>query len=209
MNRNIKISLGVSATGLVGLMLLLIIGISTQRTPQGAAPQRLDIGGDFALSDVTGQPVTQADFAGRPMLIFFGFTYCPDVCPTTLDVLGRTLETLEKTAPQVYEALQPVFISVDPARDTPAQMADYLSYFHPKIIGLTGTAEQTAAVKKAYRVYAVKRPETDANGNYNVDHSSLLFLMDGDNRYLAHFDHSQGAAQLARRLADKLAASEN
>lgn len=209
MRRRIKISLAVSAAGLLLLAGLLAYEIAELRgtSPSSKRNAAIDIGGPFSLLDTKGRQVSEAQFAGRPMLIFFGFTYCPDVCPTSLDLLGAVLTRLEAQAPDTYAALQPVFISVDPARDTPGQMADYLSYFHPKIIGLTGSEAQIAAVKKAYRVYAVKRLETDANGNYNVDHSSFFFLMDGDNRYLAHFDHGLTEAQFADRLAAKLAAA--
>jgi protein SCO1/2 len=97
-----------------------------------------------------------------------------------------------------------VFISVDPARDTPEQLADYLSYFHPKISGLTGSPEQIAQVKKAFRVYAVRRDAAEDPQNYNVDHSSFFYLMDGKGRYLAHFDHALEAEVLAQKIAAKL-----
>lgn len=202
MTRNVKLSLGLSMAGLLGVLVLLAVALNEPRAPRQT---QLDVGGPFNLLDSQGRMVQSADFAGKPLLIYFGFTYCPDVCPTSLDLLGAALDILKTDAPQAYEDLQPLFISVDPARDTPPQMADYLSYFHPKIIGLTGSEAQINAVKKAYRVYAVRRPQTDPNGNYNVDHSSFFFLMDGDNRYLAHFDHGLSAELLARKLADKLA----
>ena len=202
MTTKIKISMAISAVGLVVLLGLLLSGLTQQDRVRPAG--QIDVGGPFQLITVTGDTVSEADFAGRPMLMFFGFTYCPDVCPTTLDRLGLALGIIEEQAPEIYAALQPVFISVDPARDTPAQMADYLSYFHPKIIGLTGSEAQITAVKKAYRVYAAKRPEVDANGNYNVDHSSFFYLMDGENRYLAHYDDTLTAEQLAAKLMAKL-----
>jgi protein SCO1/2 len=166
------------------------------------------IGGAFSLTNEKGEARSEADFAGAPMLIYFGFTYCPDVCPMSLDVMGAALETLEAQNPKLFAALQPVFISVDPLRDTPEQLDDYLSYFHPKISGLTGTPEQIAMMKKAFRVYAVRRdlPEETAQdkGSYNVDHSSFFYLMDGKGRYLAHFDHGLEAQSLARKIAAKL-----
>lgn len=206
MSQKIKISFIVSGIGLFLLLGLLLIEMNRQPSSQPVRQAgAVDIGGPFELINTKGKLVTHADFAGRPMLIFFGFTYCPDVCPTGLDRLGAALEILKAQQPDVYDALQPMFISVDPARDTAAQMAEYLDYFHPKIIGLTGSEAQIKAVKSAYRVYAARAKETDANGHYNVDHSSLFYLMDGDNRYVAHFDHGITPEELAEKLAEKLA----
>lgn len=198
-----KISLGLAAAGLLTLLGLLLVELQTRE----AAVRRFQdvaIGGAFSLTNEQGQPRSEADFAGRPMLIYFGFTFCPDVCPLSLDVMGAALETLETQNPKAFNALQPVFISVDPARDTPQQLADYLSYFHPKISGLTGSPEQIAQVKKAFRVYAVRRDAAEDPQNYNVDHSSFFYLMDGKGRYLAHFDHALEAKVLAQKIVAKL-----
>lgn len=202
MSRKIKTSLVLTGLGLAVILGLLLTEL--MRPQQRATPQRVDIGGAFSLVNQDGRQVSQADFAGRPMLVYFGFTYCPDVCPMSLDILGAALDILHAQAPQKAARLQPVFISVDPARDTPAQLKDYLSYFHPALTGLTGSPEQIDAVKKSFRVYAARAPETDANGNYNVDHSSLFYLMDGDNRYIAHFTHNMTAEALAAGLDAKL-----
>ena len=208
-----KISLAVAVFGLSVLLALLLVELGHRQGESGAersgenpALTRLSaqIGGPFSLTDHRGQTRTQADFAGRPMLIFFGFTYCPDVCPTALDRVGAALELLQKAAPERFDALQVLFISVDPERDTPQALADYLGYFHPKILGLTGTQASIDAVKKAYRVYAARSADTDANGHYLVDHSSFFYLMDGDNRYLAHFDHALTPEDLAAQLRKKL-----
>lgn len=198
-----KISLAIAALGMIALIGLLLGQILRQPPP----PQGLSaaIGGPFQLVDHEGKARSAADFAGRPMLIFFGFTYCPDVCPTALDRVGAALDILKETAPNHYQAVQPLFISVDPARDTPQAMADYLAYFHPKIIGLTGTEAQIAQVKKAYKVYAVRAAETDPNGQYLVDHSSFFFLMDEKNNYLAHFDHAFSPHDMAAKITAKLA----
>lgn len=201
MSPKVKTSLVLCGLGLIVILGLLVRELAGNQTP----PQpKVDIGGAFSLVNQDGQNVTEADFAGKPILVFFGFTYCPDVCPLSLDLLGAALDKLAETAPEKAARLQPVFISVDPARDTPAQMKDYLSYFHPSLTGLTGSREQIDAVKKAFRVYAARAKDTDANGHYNVDHSSLFYLMDGDNRYLAHFTHNLTPAQLAAGLAAKL-----
>ena len=201
MSPKVKTSLALCGLGLIVILGLLVRELAGSPTP----PQpKVDIGGAFSLVNQDGQNVTEADFADKPMLVFFGFTYCPDVCPLSLDLLGAALDKLAETAPEKAARLQPVFISVDPARDTPAQMKDYLSYFHPSLTGLTGSREQIDAVKKAFRVYAARAKDTDANGHYNVDHSSLFYLMDGNNRYMAHFTHNMTAAQLAAELAAKL-----
>ena len=201
MSPKVKTSLALCGLGLIVILGLLLRELAGNPTP----PQpKVDIGGAFSLVNQDGKTVTEADFAGKPMLVFFGFTYCPDVCPLSLDLLGAALDKLAETAPEKAARLQPIFISVDPERDTPAQMKDYLSYFHPSLTGLTGSREQIDAVKKAFRVYAARAKDTDANGHYNVDHSSLFYLMDGNNRYLAHFTHNMTAAQLAVGLAAKL-----
>ena len=201
MSPKVKTSLVLCGLGLIVILGLLVRELAGNPTP----PQpKVDIGGAFSLVNQDGQNVTEADFAGKPILVFFGFTYCPDVCPLSLDLLGAALDKLAETAPEKAARLQPVFISVDPARDTPAQMKDYLSYFHPSLTGLTGSRAQIDAVKKAFRVYAARAKDTDANGHYNVDHSSLFYLMDGDNRYLAHFTHNLTPTQLAAGLAAKL-----
>lgn len=202
MSRNIKTSLFIACLGMAVIVVLLISGLN--RTSQSVTPTRPDIGGAFTLLNQEGQIVTEADFAGQPLLVYFGFTYCPDVCPLSLDILGDALDRLADTAPAKAAKLQPLFISVDPARDTPAQLKDYLSYFHPALIGLTGSPAQIEAVKRSFRVYAAKARETDPNGNYNVDHSSFFYLMDGENRYLAHFTHLMSAEELAAGLAAKL-----
>jgi len=207
MSRNIKASLTIAALGIAALLTLLVLELGQRGAPDSAAETRLTaaIGGPFTLTDQNGARKTDQDFAGRPMLIYFGFTYCPDVCPTALDILGGALEILRDSAPDAYQALQPVFISVDPTRDTPPVMRDYLAYFHPRLIGLTGTQAEIDAVKRVYKIYAARRPQEDENGNYNVDHSSFFYLMDGDNRYLAHFDHAVTPETLAQELAQKLA----
>ena len=197
-----KISFAIAAIGLSVILSLLLGALWREETP----PRGLsaNIGGPFSLIDHKGALRSDADFAGRPMLIFFGFTYCPDVCPTALDRVGAALDILKETAPGQYEALQPLFISVDPARDTPEAMADYLAYFHPKITGLTGTVEQINAVKRAYKVYAARAQEPDANGNYLVDHSSFFFLMDEQNKYLAHFNHTLSVEAMVETMVEKL-----
>ena len=204
MSRNVKTSLIFATLGMAAIVLLLLFELRTARTDtrQGAETRlSASIGGAFALTDQNGIRRSQADFAGRPMLIYFGFTYCPDVCPTALDIMGGALDNLKELDEEAYEKLQPVFISVDPARDTPPVLRDYLTYFHPRLTGLTGSQADIDAVKSVYKIYAARGAAEDENGNYSVDHSSFFYLMDGNNRYMAHYDHALTPELLAEKLA--------
>ena len=207
MSRNVKTSLIFATLGMASIVLLLLFELRTAGTDarQGAETRlSASIGGAFALTDQNGIRRSQTDFAGQPMLIYFGFTYCPDVCPTALDIMGGALDALQQRDAIAYERLQPVFISVDPARDTPPVLRDYLAYFHPRLSGLTGSQADIDAVKSAFKIYAARGAAEDENGNYNVDHSSFFYLMDENNRYLAHFDHAITPEILAEKLAEKL-----
>ena len=207
MSRNVKTSLIFATLGMAAIVLLLLFELRTAGTDarQGAETRlSASIGGAFALTDQNGIRRSQADFAGRPLLVYFGFTYCPDVCPTALDIMGGALDALQQRDAIAYERLQPVFISVDPARDTPPVLRDYLAYFHPRLSGLTGSQADIDAVKSAFKIYAARGAAQDENGNYNVDHSSFFYLMDENNRYLAHFDHAITPEILAEKLAEKL-----
>ena len=139
------------------------------------------IGGPFALVDGDGRTVTQAAFAGEPTLVFFGYTHCPDVCPTTLDSISQTLKAMGPDKPA-----KALFITLDPARDTPAVMKDYLSSFDPRIVGLTGTQEAVDRVAHEYRVYARKVPA--GGGDYSVDHTGVVYLMDKRGDFVESFN---------------------
>ena len=165
-----------------------------------------DIGGPFHLTDDTGRSVTEKTFAGKYMLVYFGYTYCPDTCPTDLTLMSRAMDMLGKDAARV----QPLFITIDPKRDTVQEMADYVSHFGPSLIGLTGTPEEIAAVAKAYRVYyqKVERP-TDGNGgdegngsdgDYLMNHSSFIYLMGPDGAYLDNFAPGTTPKEIADRI---------
>ncbi len=140
------------------------------------------VGGSFTLVNHDGKTVTEKDFAGKYLLVTFGFTYCPDVCPTKLQDMSLTLDELGSDAQWV----QPVFISVDPQRDTPEQMKGYVSLYHNSIIGLTGTPEQIAATAKTFKVY-YKRGEDVGDGNYMMDHSTAIYLLGQDSKVLDVF----------------------
>jgi protein SCO1/2 len=145
-------------------------------------PQGLALGGPFTLVDQAGRTVTERDYSGQWMLVYFGYSYCPDVCPTELGVMTTALDQLGPQGAQVV----PVFITVDPQRDTPEHLADYVSRFHPRLQGLTGTPEQVAEAARRYRVYfaKVQRPEMT---DYLMDHSSFVYLVGPDGRVRSLF----------------------
>jgi len=157
----------------------------------------VQLGGPFSLIDQDGMPRTDADFRGKYMLVFFGYTYCPDVCPTTLAVISAALDMMGQRADRIV----PIFISVDPERDTPEAMKTYLSAYGGHWVGLTGTDEEIAEAAKAYRVYY--RANKDEGANYSVDHSGVVYLMKPDGTYLANYSLSNSpdamAADLTRR----------
>ncbi|MDW3208176.1 MAG: SCO family protein [Alphaproteobacteria bacterium] len=154
---------------------------------------------EFTLTDHTGDRVTEADFLGRWQLVFFGFTYCPDVCPTTLAYMASVLDTLEATA----DRIAPLFITVDPARDTPTVMADYVSAFHPKLTGLTGSEEDVAAAAHAFRVYYERLEEGSAQDGYLMAHSGHIYLMTPEGRFETTFlEGDQPPEEVARKIQD-------
>jgi protein SCO1 len=175
----ILLTLGAFCAGLVfcfGVVLLVSGRVSAPSVQQTAA-----IGGAFRLTDQDGATVTEQDFRGRPFLVFFGFTHCPDVCPTTLFDVS---EIMRKLGPDA-ERMRAAFITVDPERDTPQALKDYLSSFDPRLKGLTGDVPAITAVAKAYRVYFKKVPlEPDG---YTMDHTAIVYLMDKEGRFVAPF----------------------
>ena len=158
------------------------------------------VGGPFTLTDQSGKGVTDKDFRGRYLLVFFGFTNCPDVCPSALQVMAAALDKLGPKGQKVT----PLFITVDPERDTPAQLATYVKSFHPRLVGLTGTPAEIEAVTKAYRVYVKKVPDPKSSAGYSFDHSAIIYLMGPDGDYLAHFTHASNVDTMAERLAKLL-----
>jgi protein SCO1 len=152
------------------------------RIPSPIGSAAAAVGGPFHLEDQNGKPVSDADMKGRPFLVFFGFTHCPDICPTTLFDLSQVMRALGPDADRAGA----LFITVDPARDTPAVMKDYLSNFDPHLRGLTGDQASIDAAIKAYRVYAKKVPLD--NGDYTMDHTALVYLMDKDGHFVAPFN---------------------
>jgi protein SCO1/2 len=166
----------------IGLLLaVLLLGTGTYIWLSGGTPAGVTVGGPFALLDGDGKPVTDKDFRGKYMLVYFGYTFCPDVCPTTLNAVG---DALDKLGPKA-EKIRPLFITVDPKRDTPALVKQFAAAFGPRIVGLTGSAEQIAAVAKAYRVYYAEHRTGPGPDDYTMDHSSILYLMGPDGRFIA------------------------
>lgn len=159
----------------------------------------VDIGGDFTLTDQNGATVTNESLKGKPRLVYFGFTYCPDICPTALLVMQHVAKTMGDAAPAQ------VFITVDPARDTVAQMQEFAASF-PGLIALTGSVEAVKKAALAYRVYYEKAVETkgDPQKDYMINHSSFIYLMDAEGKYLAHFPHTIGADAFAKGVKQAL-----
>jgi protein SCO1 len=153
------------------------------------------MGGPFALIDQNGRHVTDADFRGKLMLIYFGYTYCPDACPTTLFAIGQAMVRL---TPDERKRVAPIFITVDPERDTQKVLADYVANFSPDLVGLTGPPEAVQAVEREYHVYAKKHLEAD--GSYSVDHSSIIYLIDGAGKFRAILTADSTDAQIADGL---------
>ena len=188
----------------------LVIAASSvaQSPPERSAAELMDavmwarepIGGPFALIDHTGKPRTAADFQGKLLLVYFGFTYCPDVCPTDLQNIGLALDKLGAAG----NAVQPLFITVDPERDTAAHLADYVPMFHPRLIGLTGGAAAIQKAADAYRVYYTKVPLKD--GDYTVDHSAFIYVMGREGQYLGFLPPGTTPERIAEALRPKLAA---
>lgn len=161
--------------------------------------------GSFDLVDPAGRRVTESDFRGKFMLVFFGYTSCPDVCPTDMQVAGAALEALGKDG----DRIQPIFITLDPERDTAEVLGAYVRHFHPRFLGLSGTPEQIALVAQTYGViYVMAPPQHEGKGPgkpfYLIDHSAYLYLVGPDGRFVAVFPHGAGAKQLAAGIAKHL-----
>ena len=157
------------------------------------------IGGPFALVNQDGQAVTDRDYAGRYRLMYFGYTYCPDVCPVDLQKLAAGYARLEKTDPAVAAKVAPIFVSVDPDRDRPEVLKQYVSAFHPKLTGLTGTPEQIAATAKAYAIIYSKEQQPGASG-YLMNHSRLAYLFGPDGKPIALIPHDAAPDAIAAEL---------
>ena len=196
--RAIRLLLVLSAflAGLVLCFAVVLLVTGRGSTPMIAASSA--IGGSFRLTDQNGKTITDQDLKGRPFLVFFGFTHCPEVCPTALFDIS---EILGKLGPDA-EKVNALFVTVDPERDTPETLKEYLSSFNPRLIGVGGDADALAAVAKAYRVYYKKVPTKD--GDYTIDHTAIVYLMDKNGQFVSPFSlrrrPEESAAELRRYL---------
>lgn len=157
------------------------------------------IGGDFSLIDQDGKRVNDADFRGKHMLVYFGFTNCPMICPTDMANISLALDGLGDDASKI----QPIFITVDPKRDTPEQIKTFLSNFNPAFVGLTGTDEEIAKAANAYRIYYKKAKGQDMQG-YQMDHSAYIYMMDAKGNYVTHFRHEQPVEEMIEGIKKRI-----
>lgn len=197
------------ATLMIGASLWLAphLAFAGETQPRSAAElmdilmwNREPIGGPFTLTDHTGRARTDTDFRGQLMLVYFGFTYCPDICPTDLQAIGLAMDQLGADAKDV----QPLFITVDPERDTADHLAQYVALFHPRLIGLTGSAAAIRRAAEAYKVYYAKVATGTKPDDYTVDHSAFIYLMDRDGKYLGFFPPGTSAERLAETIRPHL-----
>jgi protein SCO1/2 len=154
------------------------------------------IGGPFTLVGRDGKPVTDQAFRGKYMMVFFGFTHCPDICPAELQMMAAALDELGPKANEII----PIFITLDPERDTPMVVSDYVTNFSPRFVGLTGSSEQIAAAAKAYRVVYSKFQQDNSSSDYSIDHSAFVYLMGKDGEYITHFAYGTPLSQMTETL---------
>lgn len=184
---NAKLILSIAAGLVIGLAAALAVFPEARQRLLPSSGSEVSgkalVGGPFTLVDDTGKRVTDKDYRGRYMLVFFGFTSCPDICPAGLQLISAALDKLGPKADRVT----PIFISVDPERDTPQKLATYVKDFNPRLVGLTGTPEEIAAVAKAYKVFYQKVANQSSPADYGMDHTSIIYLMDPDGEFVTHF----------------------
>ena len=178
---------------------ILILNTNMQ-SPRVETTGKALIGGPFALVGKDGKTVTEQDFRGRHMLVFFGFTHCPDICPAELQVMAAALDGLGPDAEKVV----PIFITLDPERDTPEAVTAYVENFGPNFVGLSGSLEAIAKDAKAYRVSYQKFQDEKTGDNYTIDHSALAYLMDPDGEYITHIPYGTPAPKMTEILRRNL-----
>ena len=193
--RTILIGLLAVVAGVIGA-LAFVPGVVDRIVP-GTTVGKALVGGPFQLTDHKGRRVTDESYRGKLMLIFFGFTACPDICPAGLQTVSGALDRLGDKADDVA----PLFVTIDPERDTVEQLAAYVSSFHKNVVGLTGSAEEIAKAAKAYRVYYRKVVDND---DYTMDHTSFLYLMGRNGSFITHFPHAVPVDKLAERISKAL-----
>ncbi len=180
--------------------LFMALGLAACSPAAEAPPLKgARIGGPFTLTDQGGREVSERDFAGTYRIVYFGFTSCPDVCPTDLQRIAQALRALEKSDPRIAAEVQPIFVTVDPERDTPAVMKRYVSAFHPRIVGLTGTPEQVADAARRYGIFYAKEEQAGAGG-YTMSHNRIVYLFGPKGEPIAILPHDEGVAAIAAEL---------
>jgi len=195
--------------GAVACALLLVGGAAPAQTSKRSAAELMDavmwnrepIGGPFQLTDQSGKMRSERDFRGHLMLVYFGFTTCPDICPTDLQAIAQTLDKLGNDAASV----QPLFVTVDPERDTAEHLAEYVKLFHPHLIGLTGSLDAVRKAASAYKVYFAKVAIGKEANDYTVDHTAFIYLMDRDGNYLGFFPPGTSADRMVEIIRPRLA----
>lgn len=197
-------------SGAIALGLVLAVAVTLWRerdrpaidpTDKGVTGAAL-VGGPFELTDQHGNRVSDRDFRGRFMLVYFGYSFCPDVCPTDLATMGAALDRLGAAG----EEVQPIFITIDPERDTVQRLADYAPLFHPRLIALTGTPEEIRQAAAAYRVYFEKAGE---GADYLMNHSGIIYLMDRDGSFITHFPQGTPAEDIADKIRARWALGDS
>jgi len=184
---------------LLALMALALAAGGCAQAPPPPPLQGATMGGPFTLTDQNGRRISDSAFAGKYRLVYFGFTFCPDVCPTDMQVLGAGLGRFEAGDPELGARIQPIFVSVDPARDTPPVLRSFVANFHPRFIGLTGSEDEIARTARAYGVF-YERATPGRDGGYNVDHSRMAVLYGPQGEPIALIPHDQGPAGVAAEL---------
>ena len=202
---------GRGPVGVLSLALVLMTGAGVvyyfdqekqkkiQNTYKPRSVGRAAIGGPFSLVDMHGKPFTDRDLLGQFSLLYFGFTYCPDICP---DELTKMAEAIDKVEDKTGKQVLPVFITVDPERDTPEQIREYCTEFHPRLLGLTGTMDQIKQAARQYRVYFNKTEDGD---DYLVDHSIIMYLLDPEGEFITFYGKNNTAEELADKMAESMA----
>ena len=187
---------------LIGITIIIIGVIAAYLLYGGNGKGVTAIGGQFQLTDHTGQERTSESFHGQYTLVYFGYTFCPDVCPTGLQVMTQAIDQLDD---KTQNKITPLFITIDPKRDTVDQLNSYVSNIHPRLVGLTGTDEQIARAARAFRVYYSQSTEDEsASNDYLLDHTSIIYLMDSAGTYITHFTHTTTVSKIVATLKDKL-----
>ncbi|MCD8496702.1 MAG: SCO family protein [Alphaproteobacteria bacterium] len=194
--------MGLIIGGLIGLWQMQQEGVTQTRTASNSIAG-VQVGGPFSLSNQDGARVSESDFSDKYKLIYFGFTYCPAICPTELQKITRALKLVEKDEPEALDNLAPIFITVDPERDTPDVLKDYLTLFDPRFTGLTGSVEEIEAVKKAYRIYAAK-VEEEGMSDYSMDHSSFIYFLAPDETVLGIYRVNDTAEIIAADIQNNI-----